>query len=444
MGERRRGVMGVVFLTAFLDMVGFSVIFPLFPAMLRHYLELEGEASAVGSLKAWLSGFAVDDWAVVTLFGGVLGSIYSLMQFLAAPLWGALSDRHGRRAVLLVTLAGTAVSYLAWAFAGTFLVLVGARLLGGLMAGNLSIVSAAVADTHEGPERAKGMGHMGAAIGLGFVVGPGIGGLMAGWSQSIDWGAAAALGLNPFSGCALAALALASLNLLAAWRRFPETHSPEEGRGRRGRGPDGRTLNPLGALRRLDAPGVARTNLAYFVYFGAFGAMEFTLTFLAVERLGFDEAQNAWMFVFVGLLIAFVQGGLVRRLAPRHGERRLASAGMVLTLPGFVVVGLAHSTGALYAGLAFLAVGSAFVMPCLSALVSRYSPADRQGLALGVFRSLGSLARAIGPLAGGLLYWKLGSWGPYYVGAVVLLVPLLLALRLPPVPEAVPEAGPGT
>jgi MFS family permease len=303
------------------------------------------------------------------------------------------------------------------------------------MAGNLSTVSAAIADTHEGRERAKGMGHMGAAIGLGFVFGPAIGGALAGWSRGIDWGGATAFGLNPFSGCALAALALSLVNLLVAWRRFPETLPPEG----RGEAATERTLNPLGALRHLDAPGVARTNLAYFLFFGAFGAMEFTLTFLAVERLGFSEAQNAWMFVYVGLLIAFVQGGLVRRLAPRYGERPLASAGIALTLPGFVVVGVAQGTGTLYLGLGLLSVGSAFVMPCLSALVSRYSPPDRQGLALGVFRSLGSLARAIGPLVGGLLYWKLGSWGPYHVGAVLCLLPLALALRLPPVPEHEPR-----
>ena len=159
--------------------------------------------------------------------------------------------------------------------------------------------------------------------------------------------------------------------------------------------------------------------------------MEFTLPFLAVHRLAYEPRDNAWMFVFVGLTIALVQGGMVRRLAPRWGERRLATVGIALTMPGLVVVGLTGSSLQLYLGLALLAVGSALVMPCLSALVSRYAPTDRQGLALGIFRSLGALARAIGPVIGGLLYWSLGSWSPYVLGGAFLLLPLLLALRLP-------------
>lgn len=438
MTDRSRSILGVVFLTVFLDMVGFSILFPLFPAMLEHYLELEGEESAIGRLHAWLRGLAANDWAAVTLFGGILGSIYSLFQFLSAPLWGTLSDRLGRRRILMVTLTGTAVANLLWGFSGTFAVLVFARLLGGVMAGNISTASAAIADTTEGRDRAKGMGMLGAGIGLGFVVGPGIGGALASWSRNIDWGSAADWGLNPFSGCAFAALALSILNLVWAGARFHETLPPE----RRGQAGAERSLNPFGTLARLDSPGVMRASLIYFVFFTAFGAMEFTLSFLARDRFGYDEAAIAWMFVFVGLTIAFVQGGVVRRLAPRLGEQRLALLGMVLTLPGFVIVGATGSSATLYLGLGFLSVGSSFIMPSLSALVSRYAPDERQGLALGVFRSVGSLARAIGPLLGGVLYWKLSSWGPYYVGAALALIPLGMALKLPPVPDQEPDPAP--
>lgn len=434
--SERRPVLGIVFLTVFLDMVGFSVIFPLFPRVLEHYLELEGEGSLIAGLQQALSGLADSDWAVVTLFGGILGSLYSLLQFLFAPVWGSLSDRHGRRPVLLITLAGTTLSYVIWIVSGSFMLLIVARLVGGVMAGNLSTASAAIADTHSGRERAKGMGVMGAGIGLGFVVGPAIGGLLAQWSYDLDWAAHASLGLNPFSGCAAVALVLSLFNLVWAARRFPETLPPEK------RGVSevrASARHPFRALSTIDRPGVRSTSLAYFLYFAAFGAMEFTLVFLARERFDFSERDNAMMFVFVGLTIALVQGGMVRRMAPKYGERRVAAIGMALTVPGFVLVGAAGSVGLLYAGLAFLAVGSAFVMPCLSALVSRYSPAERQGLALGIFRSLGSLARAIGPIAGGLLYWKLGGVGPYYVGAAVALIPLFMALKLPAPPEDPPE-----
>ncbi|MEE8466983.1 MAG: MFS transporter [Planctomycetota bacterium] len=435
MSGSRKSVLGVVFLTVFLDMVGFSVIFPLFPAMLEHYVGVEGETGLVAQLRDWLGTLASDDWAVLVLFGGLLGSLYSLLQFLFAPLWGELSDRHGRRPILLITLAGTACSYVLWTFAGTFLTLVLARLVGGIMAGNISTASAAIADTHSGRERAKGMGIMGAGIGLGFVVGPALGGMVSHFTKDLGL---SGWGLNPFSVCAMVSFALAMLNLIWAYRKFPETLPAERREGSAG----SRTFNPFRALKRLDHPGVVRATLAHFLFFTTFGAMEFTLTFLAVERLGFDELRNAWMFVFVGFAIAFVQGGVVRKLVPKHGERKLAILGMALTLPGFLFVGWAQSVGVLYLGLGLLAVGSAFVMPTLSALVSRYVPADRQGLAMGVFRSMGSLARAIGPIMGGILYWKLGSWGPYVVGAAIALVPLYLAVGLPAPPLEPPVEPP--
>jgi len=433
-------ILGLVFLTVFIDLVGFSVIFPIFPQLLDHYVELEGPESLVGRLQQtlvdWTGGRERADWAVVTLFGGILGSVYSLLQFLFAPFWGHLSDRHGRRAILLMTLGGTALSYVLWFFAGTFALLVGARVLGGIMAGNISIASAAVSDTTSGAERAKGMGIVGMAIGLGFVVGPAIGGISSSWNLLGSWPAGADWGVNPFSGPALIAFGLALFNWVWAARRFPETLPPE----RRGQTSDTRTLHPFRALRSIDYPGVRRTNFISFLYLAAFSGMEFTLTFLAFERFEFTPHENMWMFVFVGLVIAFVQGGVVRRVVPRMGERKVAAFGLACLLPGFVLVGFAGSVGVLYAGLFFMAVGSALAMPCFSALVSRYSPAEVQGLVLGAFRSVGALSRAVGPLLGGVAYWMLGSQAPYVAGALILLVPLGLALGLPPVPESEPEA----
>jgi MFS family permease len=429
MTDRPRSVLGIVFLTVFLDIVGFSIIFPLFPEMLDHYFALEGADSALGHLVQWLEGFAGGDRnAVHTLFGGLLGSIYGLLQFFFAAIWGSLSDRIGRRPTLLFTLVGTVLAYLMWAYAGSFWLLIAARVLGGAMAGNISTASAAVADTTEGSQRAKGMGMVGMGIGLGFIFGPALGAFFVGFETSTGSGTFA---LNPFSGAAFASMGLAVLNLLWVWQRFPETLPAEK----RGHSSGNKTLNPFGRLRSLNFPGVQRTNFVYFLYLTAFAAIEFTLTFLASERLGFGHTELAWMFVFVGLIIAFVQGGLIRRLAPKYGERRVARIGLALTAPGFVLIGSAQGVGLLYAGLACMAVGSAFVMPCLSSLVSRYSPADRQGLVLGTFRSMGSLSRAVGPVIGSVMYWKFGSAAPYWAGAVFLLIPLGLALTLPPTPD---------
>lgn len=440
--KKRPSVLGLVFLTVLVDMIGFSVIFPLFPAMLEYYFALEGHASLIGRVIGLLSTWGPgSEFTVVALFGGLLGSIYSVAQFIFAPLWGIISDRIGRRAALLITLTGTMGSYVLWFVSGSFILFVVARLVGGIMAGNVSTASAAVADTCEGPDRAKGMGILGAGIGLGFVIGPAVGGATASWNLLQVWPGGAQFGINPFSGCALIAFVLAAINLLWAAFRFPETLSAEH-RERAAEAHDGRTWNPLGALKRLDFPGLRPANLSYFFYFLSFASMEFTLPFLAVDRLGYAPRDNAWMFVFVGLIIVLVQGGLVRRMAPRFGEKRLVITGMALTVPGFVLIGIAHSSLLLYLGLASLSVGSALVMPCLSALVSRYTPADRQGFSLGVYRSLGSLSRAVGPLVGGLLYWALGSWAPYLLGALALLLPLAMALALPPVPRQEPGSLP--
>ncbi|MDP6385013.1 MAG: MFS transporter [Planctomycetota bacterium] len=423
---QRRSILFVAFLTVFLDMVGFSIIFPLFPSLLEHYLELEGPDGTVGRVRAALLVLAESDWAVTTLFGGLLGSLYSVLQFVSAPLWGAASDRRGRRTILLWTLAGTALSYVGWIFAGSFALLILARAVGGIMAGNISTVSAAIADTHKGPDRAKGMGMLGAGIGLGFVVGPAIGGVLAGWSAGLEW-TTGGWGLNPFSGCAAVALVLSMVNLILAARLFPETHPVEK----RGNATGERTLRPFAALKELNLPGVRGANRSYFIYSVAFAAMEFTLPFLVADRFDFGPMDIAKMFVFIGLTLALVQGGLVRRLVPRFGEVRLTTLGMALTIPALVTVGLAQSVLLLYVGLGLLAAGSAAVMPSLSALVSRYSPADRQGMAMGIFRSMGSLARALGPILGGMVYWKLGNQVPYPLAAAVIVVPLLIAHGLP-------------
>ncbi len=432
-----RGPLGLVFLTVFLDLIGFSILFPLFPDMLEHYLGREGPDSLVGRLVARLTEIVAGrpgaDFAVVVLFGGILGSLYSILQFLFAPLWGALSDRIGRRPTLLVTLFGTAVSYLAWFFAGSFSLLVLSRILGGIMAGNVSTASAVVADISAPRDRAKNMAVIGIAVGLGFVLGPALGGLAHRYLDVLGTLGpdAASYGVNPFSGPALVALLLALLNFAWAAARFPETrsaHAVEPGALRA-------KLAPFAALREIARPGVTTANLVYLTYAIAFAAMEFTLVFLAAERLGFGPLQNAWMFVFIGLTIAFVQGGFVRRMAPKMGERKLCRIGLILLIPGFLLTGAAGTVPMLYAGLFLLAAGSALEMPTLSALVSLYASDQHQGLALGSFRSMGALSRAIGPLLGAGLYWSLAPWAPYYLGAAFLLIPLMLTAKLPDPPE---------
>ena len=171
--------LGVIFLTIFIDLVGFSIIFPLFPAILDYYGESGLLASLTDSLDAFSEKTGAGARFTPVLFGGVLGSLYAILQFFFAPIWGALSDKYGRRPILLITTLGVFASYLIWGFAGSFALLVIARFIGGCMSGNISVATAAVADVTTKETRSKGMGIVGAAFGLGFIIGPAIGGYLS-------------------------------------------------------------------------------------------------------------------------------------------------------------------------------------------------------------------------------------------------------------------------
>jgi len=430
--QRNRRTLGIVFLTLFLDLVGFSIIFPLFPAMLDYYLpDGAGDGSLLGQLIAPLANWAEASGAenprflTAVLFGGILGSLYSILQFVCAPLWGALSDRKGRRTILLITIAGLALSYVAWFFAASFWVLVLARVIGGAMGGNLSVATAAVADVTSREKRAGGMAIVGIAFGLGFIVGPGIGGLAAMIDLSEN-ATLAALGVNPFSMAALISFGLSLVNLLWVARRFEETLPPEK----RNVAPRSRGL-PVFQLFRRGTPSARRTNLIYLIFMLAFSGMEFTLTFLAVERFQFSPAQNGGMFVFIGFILILVQGGIVRRLSEPVGEKNLAVIGLIAGVAAFVALSVALALGFFFVALALMALSIGLTSPTLSALVSLYTKDADQGNALGVFRSAGSLARAIGPLLAAFAYFAYGSQAAYHFGACLIVVPLALALRLP-------------
>jgi len=423
----------IIFLTLFLDLVGFSIIFPLFPAMLDYYLPNgAGDGSLLGQIIAPIADLAERSGAedprfmTAVLFGGVLGSLYSILQFICAPLWGAYSDKVGRRKVLLITISGLALSYVAWFFAASFWVLILARILGGAMGGNLSVATAAVADTTTREKRSSGLAIVGIAFGLGFIVGPAIGGLFAKINLVEYFSGAEAFGINPFSAPALVSLVLAIINLIWVARSFEET-LPQD---KRSQASERKSLAVF-KLFQSPTPAIRRTNLVYLIYMLAFSGMEFTLTFLAVERFDFSPAQNGGMFVFIGFVLIIVQGGIVRRLAKPVGEKRLAVAGLACGTVAFLVLANASSLSVFFTALAIMAFSIGLCSPTLSALVSLYSTEQEQGAALGIFRSAGSLARAIGPLAAALLYFAYGSNNAYLAGSMLIVLPFLMALRLP-------------
>jgi len=421
----------IVFLTLFLDLVGFSLIFPLFPALAKHYLLVDGDNFFLKAIFDGIQGLASasgkDYLGSIVLFGGALGALYSLLQFIAAPVWGVISDRIGRKPVLLISVFGMMMSYLLWFFSGSFTVLILARLIGGIMGGNISTATAVVADVTNKKNRVKGMAFVGIAFATGFIIGPAMGGIFSMIDLSKIYPDLASFGVNPFSAVALLAFILSTINFIFLVRKFKETLPVEK----RKLGGSERTFNPIKLFKPLPYKGVNLTNFGHFLFLMAFSGMEFTLTFLAVDRLGFSSMDNAYLFIFIGLILALVQGGIVRRKAPEVGEKKMALIGLVLLIPGLIVIGMTQSVFMLYVGLFFLAVGGALIIPCLTALVSIYTPMGEQGKSIGIFRSLGALARVFGPILGAIIYWKMGSGYPYFVGALFLILPILMISKLP-------------
>ena len=429
--DNAKSSLKIVFLTLFLDLVGFSIIFPLFPALAKHYIAVDGDNFFLklifGSITSFAQTGGAENFNSIVLFGGALGAIYSFLQFVAAPLWGGLSDKVGRRPVLLISVFGLALSYLLWFFSGSFTLLILARFIGGIMGGNISTATAVVADVTQKENRAKGMATIGIAFALGFILGPAMGGLLSMIDLTAYYPVLKEYGVNPFSMPALLAFILSGFNLFYLAKKFKETLPPEK----RGQAKNQRVTNPLKLFKPLPYKGVNLTNFGHFLFLAAFSGMEFTLTFLAVERLSYTSMDNAYMFIFIGFLIALVQGGYVRRKAAIKGEKQMALQGLIFLIPGLIAIGLTQATWSLYLGLFFLAVGSSMVIPCLTSLVSLYTPPEYQGHSIGIFRSLGALARVIGPIGASLLYWKMGSSTPYFLGALFLIIPILMVGKLP-------------
>lgn len=426
----RRLSLGVIFLTLYIDLVGFSIIFPLGPDLMEYYLKLEGRTGTLGWLLAQTDAlaraFQIENYAPV-LFGGVLSSFFSILQFIFAPFWGAVSDRRGRRGVLLMTVTGTALSYLVWVCSGSFWLFLLSRIVSGAFSGNLSVATAAVADVTSREERSKAMGLVGAAFGLGLVTGPTLGAITAHFNLLTHHPSLARFGFNPFSVPALVAFALCLVNLVWIATRFSETLSTTM----RAEALEPRLRNPLGAIFGLENPAVRRANLVSFVFSVAFVAMESALTFLATKRFGYTVRENGMLLGFLGVCAIVTQGYIVRKLLKVADEIRVLKAGLAFTAAGLLVIAYAAQPWMLYAGLAALALGSGLVNPSTSGLISLYAGAEEQGRVLGIFRSLSSLARAITPVLAGVVFWRFGSASVFVGGAGLSLLALALGAGLP-------------
>jgi predicted MFS family arabinose efflux permease len=324
--------------------------------------------------------------------------------------------------MLLASIAMTALAFALYGAASTFGMLLVARLFAGAATANIGIARAFVADVTRPEDRAKGMGIIGAAFGLGFVLGPVLGGLLSERSLS----------LPPY-----AAAVLAAVNGIAAYFVLPE---PEERAVR-----EAARRSRFGAfVAELRRPGIRRVIWVFGLTVLAFSAMETTYPLLVTKQYGLDLVHANYLFAYIGVLVVVVQGGLIGRLTKRFGEKRLLVAGLVLQALALAALPFAGTTLGLVLATAPLAVGSGLAQPSLASLLSRYAPPDEQGGTLGIGESAGAIGRVLGPIGGTWTFTNVSGWFPYVVGAVLMGGSALLGASLRPAgasPKELADAG---
>ena len=379
--QSTRSPLVIVFVTVFIDLLGFGIIIPLLP----FYAETFGAHA-----------FTV----------AMLSTSFSLMQFIFAPIWGRLSDRIGRRPIIVFGLLGSCLSYLAFGLATSLTALFAARIFAGIAGANIPTAQAVVADITTPENRAKGMGMIGAAFGIGFIFGPAIGGFLSRYGYATP---------------AFFASALSLANFTAAWFLLPETLKPEH-----------RAIARVGRIDALRAA-LARPHLPLLLLIGflvvaAFSGFENTFALFAERQYGFHASTIGYIFAFVGVVLVIVQGFLVGKTVKKLGEHHIVPISLAIVAIGLLMIPGTHSIPALLAANAVLAIGMGFNNPSLLALISRYTSAGDQGGVLGLTQSLNSLARIVGPMWAGFAFDHIGIGAPYVSSAAVMGIACALAV----------------
>lgn len=384
--DPRRGAsrLPLLFVVVFFDLVGFGIVLPLLP----FYAERFGG-----------SGVEV----------ALLVMVYSAIQLFMAPFWGRLSDRVGRRPILIVGLLGSAISYVVFAYANSLTMLFASRILAGLGGSTVPVAEAYIADVTPPAKRAGNIGLIGAAFGLGFIVGPALGGISSTWS--LEAPGLIASGLCALNG--LLAFAFLRESRLESQRAAPARRNPLEYVVRLARDP--RSLNVLAV---------------YFFFSAAWAVLQPTFSLFGAARFELDERSVGYLFAYLGIISAIMQGALVRRIVPRIGEARLIRLSGVPFVTGMLIIGYSTTFPTLLTGLALLAIGYGGVVPAALGLLSRHVSEDVQGGTLGVGQSVGSLARVAGPFVAGVAFDAMGIAWPYFIGAAVAAAAALLAVGL--------------
>jgi MFS transporter, DHA1 family, tetracycline resistance protein len=375
-----------LFLTVFVDLVGFGIVVPFLPFFAESFDAPPNE---------------------VTL----LMTAFSLAQFIAAPLWGRLSDSIGRKPVLAITLAGLAAAYVSLAFAHSIEMLFATRIFAGLMAGNIAVAQAAAADLSTPENRPKAMGMIGAAFGLGFLIGPAIGGLLS----------SARIGSTPIAAPAFVAAVLSTIALVLALVVLKESR-PQEGIAEHGPG----RIQSLRAT--FGKPGLRVFIIMAFLVPLSFAGVESTMALWTERAFGWGARDNGYLFSFLGLIAVITQGGLVGRLSKRTAEKTLVAVAAAFAVVGFLMVAVFPAFWPAVIGFSLIVFGISLATPSIASLISRVSAASVQGTVAGASHAAQALARILGPATAGFLFVAIGPSGPYLFGAALVALLLLLAL----------------
>ena len=410
-----------IFFTVFVDLLGFGIVIPILPLYAK---DLAMHPSAWMSSVSTALGLANPGafWAGTALVS------FSISQFIATPILGRVSDLIGRRPVLWVSLIGSSLAYLVMAMTGHFEWVIAARILEGITGGNISVAQAAMADSSSPQERSKALGMIGAAFGLGFVLGPALAGVLSGshfghqllvnhgWHLPFF----VASGFSLFASC-----------LVLVW--LPETLTPEKRLHARKAESRGHAL-----VRALKRPGMPQLLCIALLAMTGFAIMEGTYSLLANARFGLGQRGVGYLFGFIGILIVIYQGGLVRMEAKRIPERAALLCGLALMACALPFLPYAPWKYFILV-MVPLAWGSGMNTTATSALASQITPADEQGGLFGVLNAMSGIGRILGPLVGTFAFARFGFASSYWVAAAAVGLALLLALTLPK--PAPPQQG---
>lgn len=350
---------------------------------------------------------------------GLLMSVFSLMQFLFSPFWGKLSDKYGRRPILIYCLLGEAVAYLILAQARSIEMLFVARILTGFFGASISTASAYISDITSKENRTKGMAIIGAAFGLGFLFGPAIGGGLTVLAKkyTTDQGA-----ILTFSAYPVAALCF--LTFIFAFFFLKESLE------RKNMAADKTTANQINnIISFIKKPVLGPLMLVFGFTTLAMAMMEATLVLLMKNKYNWGIAESSFGFAYVGICIVFTQGFLVRKLIPIYGEKKIIKAGLIMMLIGFSLIALANSVLLMGVAMTFLSVGNAFTNPSVLGSISLMTSSDQQGVTLGTTQSLSALGRVIGPAFGTLLFGVISYAAPFWIAGCLLLINILIIMK---------------